>query len=57
MGVIRADGLTPRLRLMEVRGKTPAFPRQALPVGGGLLLRRPGTEHEPLDSDSGDIGV
>jgi len=57
MGVIRAAGLTPRLPLMEVRGKTPAFPRQALPVGGGLLLRRPGTEHEPLDSDSGDIGV
>ncbi len=32
-------------------------PRQALPVGGGVLLRRPGTEHEPLDSNSGDIGV
>ena len=25
--------------------------------GGEVLLRRPGTEHEPSDSDSGDMGV
>ena len=30
---------------------------QALPVGGGFLLRQHRTEHEPLPSDSGYVGV